>query len=87
MQSGSRISWRWRLTLLLAVALLASACTGLRTTYLPSGQKAYAISCKGYLDSWQSCLVRAGRICGARGYDAIRSEEYDRELLFACKAP
>lgn len=76
--------------LLLSVCLTclaASACSAQRVTYLPNGQKAYAISCRGVLNSWQSCLVHAGRICGARGYDAIRSEEYDRELLFACKTP
>jgi hypothetical protein len=77
-------SGSWRL-LVLSVALMATACSSPRATYLPDGQKAYAISCKGYLNSWQSCLVRAGRICGTRGYNAIRSEEADRELLFACK--
>jgi hypothetical protein len=73
--------------LLLSLLLTATACSTSRVTYLPDGQKAYAISCKGYLDSWQSCLVHAGRICGTRGYNAIRSEEADRELLFSCKTP
>jgi len=82
-----RICWRWHCLLLLLVSLAVSACSGQRITYLPSGQKAYAISCKGFLNSWQSCLVHAGRVCGARGYEAIRSEEFDRELLFSCKAP
>jgi hypothetical protein len=81
-----RISWLRRL-LLLSVCLLGSACATQKTTYLPDGRKAYAISCKGFLNSWQSCLVNAGRICGMRGYDAIRSEEYDREMLFVCKSP
>jgi hypothetical protein len=84
-----RNSWSSKLLLLCVclTCLSASACSSQRVTYLPNGQKAYAISCRGALNSWQSCLVHAGRICGTRGYDAIRSEEYDRELLFACKTP
>lgn len=77
-----RISW---VLCLLLLSLSASACSSQRVTYLPDGRKAYAISCKGFLNTWQSCLVRAGRICASRGYDAIRTEEGDRELLFACK--
>jgi hypothetical protein len=82
-----RIRWPWQCLLLLSVSLALSACSGQRTTYLPNGKKAYAISCKGLLNSWQSCLVHAGRICGARGYDTVRDEEFDRELLFTCKGP
>ena len=37
--------------------------------------------------SRDSCLVKAGRICGARGYDIIESDKYDRTLLIGCKAP
>ena len=81
-----RTGW-WCCLLFLTVCLAAGACSTQRTTYLPDGRKAYAISCRGYLNSWQTCLVGAGRVCGARGYDIIRGEEYDRELLFACKAP
>jgi hypothetical protein len=83
MRIGS-LSYLW---LLFGMSLAISACSGQRTTYLPNGHKAYAISCRGFLNSWQSCLVEAGRICGARGYDTIRSEESDRELIFACKTP
>jgi hypothetical protein len=76
---------RMSFLMLLTASLAASACSSHRTTYLPDGRSAYAISCRGVLNSWQTCLVRAGRICGARGYDVVRSEEGDRELLFACK--
>jgi hypothetical protein len=30
--------------------------------------------------------VQAGRICGTRGYNAITEDQYDRTLLFGCKA-
>lgn len=80
-----RISWVSSL-LILSASLGASACSSQRTTYLPDGHKAYAISCRGFLDSWQSCLVHAGRVCGVQGYDTIRAEESDRELLFSCKS-
>jgi hypothetical protein len=74
----------WRILFLSAV-LVVAACASKRTTFLPDGERAYAISCKGFLDSWQTCLIKAGRICGASGYQAIRSEEYDREMLIACQ--
>jgi hypothetical protein len=73
--------------LTLAMALLAAGCTtGLRTTYLPNGQKGYSITCKGYLNTWESCLIKAGRICGSRGYDTLHSDEFDRNLLIGCKS-
>ena len=80
-----RLSWLCCL-LLLSASLVASGCRSQRPTYLPDGRKAYAIACRGFLNSWQSCLVRAGRVCGTRGYDTIRAEEGDRELLFTCKS-
>ena len=66
-------------------ALTLVSCGGLRTTYLADGSQGYLVSCKGFLNSWESCLVKAGKICGSRGYNAIRSEQYDRTILFSCK--
>ncbi len=62
------------------------ACTSARTTYLADGTRGYAVTCKGLLNSWDSCLVKAGRICGSRGYNAINEDQYDRTLFFGCKA-
>jgi hypothetical protein len=78
------VSKRHGRAVLISIALAMTSCAGQRTTYLPDGRMAYAISCRGFLNSWQSCLIKAGRICGMRGYQPIRSEEYDRELLIAC---
>jgi hypothetical protein len=75
-----------RLICVLASVALAS-CGSLRTTYLADGTRGYAISCRGFLNSWDSCLVKAGRICGSRGYDTIEGDKYDRSLLIGCKAP
>jgi hypothetical protein len=66
--------------------LMLVSCGGLRTTYLADGSQGYLVSCKGLLNSWESCLVKAGKICGARGYNTVRSEPYDRTILFSCKA-
>jgi hypothetical protein len=74
-----------------AIGVLASlalvSCSGLRTTYLADGSKGYAISCRGFLTTWDACLVKAGRICGARGYDTIEEDKYDRTLLIGCHSP
>jgi hypothetical protein len=32
-------------------------------------------------------IVKAGRICGARGYDTINGDQYSRTLLIGCKSP
>lgn len=78
------LKWIPRILCVLA-CLAAAACGSIRTTFLEDGSRGYSISCKGYLTSWNSCLIKAGKICEARGYRTIRSEEYDRELLIACK--
>jgi hypothetical protein len=81
-----RITLRWAARALCAsLAVLLVSCGGLRTVYLPDGNKGYQIACKGVLNSWSSCLEKAGQLCGARGYNALRSEEYDRELMISCK--
>jgi hypothetical protein len=69
---------------LLSVTLVS--CAGERTTYLANGERGYSVSCRGLLNSWNSCLVKAGRICGSRGYEAINEDQYDRTLLFGCKS-
>jgi len=62
------------------------SCAGQRTTYLADGSKGYAVHCRGLLNTWDSCLVKAGRICGTRGYNTITEDQYDRTLLFGCKS-
>jgi len=78
--------WAARMACALASLALVS-CVNLRTTYLADGSKGYAVSCKGFLSSWESCLVKAGRICGPRGYDTVEGDRYDRTMLIGCKSP
>jgi len=68
------------------VLLLMAACSSVHTEYLDDGSKAYVITCKGLMKSWESCLLKAGRICKSRGYDTVRKEEDDGMILIACKA-
>jgi hypothetical protein len=84
MQTGQR----YLVGMLAGLAALALAgCGGMRTIYLDNGARGYVITCKGYLNSWESCLVQAGKVCRTNGYDTVREEEYDRTLVIACKAP
>jgi hypothetical protein len=71
----------------LPIALGLPACSTQHATYAADGRKAYVITCEGYLSSYSTCLVKAGRACGGRGYDTLRGGEDDRSLLIACKAP
>ncbi len=70
----------WALT---SIGLVS--CASERTTYLANGARGYSVSCRGFLNSWDSCLVKAGRTCGTRGYDIVNEDQYDRTLLFGCK--
>ncbi len=79
---------RWRLPVRLAIAgvLLASwSCTSQKATYAPDGRRGFVITCSGFLNSWSTCLVDAGRACGNRGYETIQGTEEDRSMLIACK--
>ncbi len=83
-----RIGWLWLARISCAsVALAVISCSVMRTTYTEDGRRGYALSCKGFFNSWDTCLVKAGRICGPLGYDTLRSDEYDRQLLITCKSP
>ncbi len=75
-----------RLTPLLA-ALAIAACANQHSTYVPDGRRGFVVNCGGLLSSWSSCLVKAGRACGNRGYDTIKGSEEDRSILIACKLP
>lgn len=72
---------------LISVVLTVSACRSQHPTYAPDGRRAYVVTCGGFLNSYGSCLIKAGRACGNRGYDVLKGGEDDRELLVACKIP
>ena len=82
------ISSRVRARLVIAsITMLLGACSGLHSTYVPDGRRGYVITCGGFLNSWSSCLVKAGRACGTSGYDMVKGNEEDRAMLIACKSP
>ena len=39
------------------------------------------------VDRTRAGRVKAGRMCGAQGYDIIESDKYGRTLLVGCKVP
>jgi hypothetical protein len=61
-------------------------CTGVKTTNLPKGQKGYVVSCSGLTKTWNACLIRAGRLCGDRGYVIAQSDEVERWMMLSCNA-
>jgi hypothetical protein len=80
-------SGRTLATISAAMSLVLGACSAQHATYAPDGRRAYVINCDGYLNSYSSCLVKAGRACGGKGYDVVRGGEDERSLMVACKAP
>jgi len=74
--------------LVVSLALATVSCSSsLHATYAPDGRRGFVITCGGFLNSWSSCLVQAGRACGNRGYETIKGSEEDRSMLIACKVP
>src|SRR5262245_43685658 len=58
-QVHMRMNWQ-RIARLLCVLAAATtvSCTSTRATFLDDGVRGYSISCKGYLNNWESCLVK-----------------------------
>ncbi len=75
---------RWVIS---AIAVISVSCSSQHATYMPDGRRGFVVTCGGFLNSWSSCLVKAGRACGNRGYDTLQGSEEDRSLLIACKLP
>jgi hypothetical protein len=70
-----------------ALAFTAVACSSEHFTYAPDGRRGYVVTCEGYLNDFANCLVKAGRVCGNRGYETLSGGPDDRSLLIACKVP
>lgn len=66
--------------------LLMAACSSVHTEYLDDGSRAYVITCKGLMKTWESCLLKAGHLCKSRGYETVRKDEDDGMILIACKS-
>jgi hypothetical protein len=62
---------------------LVTGCAHIKRTYLADGQPGYFVRC----GTWSNCLVKAGRLCGTRGFTPTYTDELDREMLLACKSP
>ncbi len=84
---SSRTSRVVHIALPAVFVLSLASCTASHLTYAPDGRRGFSVTCGGYLSSWSACLVKAGRACGARGYDIIEGSEYDRRMLIACHNP
>jgi hypothetical protein len=83
-----QISWQSQARLaIVLIALSLAACGGLHATYVPDGRRGFVVNCGGFLNSWSSCLVKAGRACGNRGYETLKGGEDDRSMMIACKVP
>ena len=83
-----QISWQSRRRLAIAsIVVSLVACSSQHATYVPDGRRGFVVTCGGFLGNWSSCLVKAGRACGNRGYETIKGSDEDRSILIACKVP
>lgn len=51
--------------------LLTSGCATSKQISGPNGEVLHSIDCSGYYNNIGTCLEKAGKICGSRGYDII----------------
>ena len=72
-------------TLLLAIIILIGCSTAKQIqTYTPEGQLVYYISCSDY--SLGDCYIKAGEICGAKGYNIFNlPRDNSNSLVIKCK--
>ena len=82
-----KISLRSGRLAVVCLAFTCAACHSEHATYAPDGRRGYVITCGGFLNSYATCLVKAGRACGSNGYETLKGNEDDREMLIACKIP
>lgn len=61
--------------LFVLVALVIGACTTSKPIRTQTGAMGSAIDCSGIQHTWNSCLERAGKICGERGYDILQRSD------------
>ena len=88
--------------ILSGIAVGVIACTSASKTYGPSGQEAYSINCSGPRHSWDDCYQKAGKVCGARGYEIVERSrdsgtrvslsdpsvyDFERVMLVECNSP
>jgi len=80
---------RYSAAILIALtAMTSGACSSQHPTYAPDGRRSYVINCSGFMNSFSSCLVKAGRACGPHGYDTLKNtNDDDRTMFIACKLP
>ena len=71
---------------IVAVGAVLAGCTYRRVTYMPEGRVVYGVTCNRLYEDWSSCMVKAGRLCGSRGYTVYYSDEVNRELIVGCKS-
>lgn len=61
----------WKIAIALTSALVVSGCTTADKTYGPDGKEAYQLTCSGIAQDWGNCQVKAGELCGPRGYNVV----------------
>lgn len=58
---------------IVASAALMAGCTTATPMYNPDGTQGFKVSCGGKLNSFGSCIEKAGQVCGPAGYKVLGS--------------
>lgn len=71
------------------------ACAQTNHIVAGDGQSAISVDCSGPVSTWQMCYDKIGAVCGAYGYEVIRStldgnsirgrESSERVIVARCK--
>lgn len=72
--------------LIIAAALLITACAATSTTHGKRGSRGIHINCSGLTSSWNQCLKEADSACGPAGYRTLAkstdAKEDPQDYLF-----
>ena len=66
------VEFHTKYTLLFFCIAVLSACATSKTVYTADGKPGHSISCSGSALNWGMCYERAGKICGAKGYEVLQ---------------
>ena len=63
-------------------AIHLGGCIVAKPVYGPDGRQAHAITCSGSIGvDWSDCFIKAGEICGARGYTTWNQSASQSSLI------
>ena len=56
---------------ILSIVVFMGGCATSSKTFTSDGKDEYVLNCSGSTLNWGMCYEKAGKLCGAKGYEAL----------------